>query len=171
MHTKCPVKIMVESGLSFRSLTPLIPFQLGLQLNKASHSPQCHFQQRAGQGAKALANFWQALDKECDHKTTMQNFDNQMCKLCYSSWNITQVCFGTTVTTSQLDQGSEAVQPRVLLFLFKSVNHQKSSPLQPGAVFRFHIISTSLAAEQGKSAYENCSGKISEVNILVGQPR
>lgn len=77
------------------------------------------------------------------------------------------MCFGTTVTTSQLDWGSEVVQPRVLLFLFKSVNHQKTNPFQPGAVFRFHITSTSLAAERSKCAYENCSGEISEVSIFV----
>lgn len=60
--------------------------------------------------------------------------------------------FWNHIAHIQLDWGSKAVQPKVSLFLFKSMNHQTSNPFQPGVVFRFHKASTSLAAAHGKSA-------------------
>lgn len=126
---------------------------------------------RAGQGAKALANFWQALDKECDHKTTVQNSWQLKVQIMLFKLEYHPSVFWNHSDHIPAGLGKWSCPAKVLLFLFESVNHQKINPLQPGAVFRFHITSTSLAAEQGKSAYENCSGKISEVNILVVQPR
>lgn len=112
----------------------------------------------AGQGARALASCWQALCEERDHKTTVQNLEKRMSTRRFSSWNITQVCFGTTVTASSWTGEVKSCPAKFLLFLFKSMNHQTSNPFQPGAVFRLHVTSTSLALSIAEVCVRNGFG-------------